>query len=75
MEISIKTKGCVTSKTHKQITVISEQENDEIAVEIFESTPNELKSLSIELDAGELRDFIGALLHVQSKMRGGKNAR
>ena len=51
------------------ISVKEEQKN--VIIKIEESCRSE----QITLNAKELHSFIGALLHVQSKMKGGQNVR
>lgn len=53
-------------------------ENNEEVLTVFISLGNEgdfenFKSLGIDLTKKQLHDFIGALLHVQQKMKGKKN--
>lgn len=61
----------LVSERNSKISISVREEQKNVIIKIEESRGAQ----HITLNAKELHSFIGALLHVQSKMKGGQNVR
>lgn len=64
------------NEEHKAIVKIKHSYNEQVLTLFiqhgFENDLKTFNSLGIDLDSKELHSLIGALLHIQAKMKGGK---